>query len=133
VLEIFHSLVKGFFFIVGGLLGIGVLFFISKALWKRTLILPPRRQEELLGGFFTLLALLLLISLLSYSPLDYSNIGHESIQNFGGVVGANVSHWLYQTSGFFALFLPLLLLIWGLNRFRSREIPFMQYFPFLRS
>ena len=122
MLQTLLTLVKGFFFLLGGLLGLGVLFFLTKALWKRSLVLSQRMQEEILGGFLLLLGLLLLVSLLSYSPFDLSNIGHESIQNFGGIIGVHASQWLFHNFGLFSFLLPLFLFLWGWNRIRSLEM-----------
>ena len=70
--------------------------------------LSPERKNEILGLLLLALAILTFLSLLSYERGDF--------ENWGGVVGGELSYYLILALGYPAFLLPLLLGLWGLNR-----------------
>src|SRR5216683_2056857 len=87
---------------------------------------PPRntRVNEIIAIALIALGLLLFLCLFSYDPNDpsWNAAGESGAHNWVGAVGANVAAALFQTIGFAAYLLPLLLLATAWRRFRSRRI-----------
>jgi len=87
------------------------------------------RSLEILGIVIMMLALLIFLGLISHNASDFPNSGSkEHIQNWMGLGGAIISHYLYvYTIGYACLVFPFLLFLYGWNIFLQR--PFR---PFLR-
>ena len=82
-------------------------------------------MSEALGVLLLLAGVLALLSLYSYDPRDpnlfsLSTGETESPTNWIGGFGASLSAALYQTLGFAAWAVPVLLAFWGVRRFASR-------------
>ncbi|UCE19585.1 MAG: DNA translocase FtsK [Gemmatimonadota bacterium] len=75
---------------------------------------------RVLGVLLIALSIFLTISLLTYSQSDSHDPFHTKglISNWGGRLGAFFSYYFYHLVGYPVLLLPLLLLLWGWNRFR---------------
>ncbi len=89
--------------------------------------LSAQRQNEILGILLTAIALLLFISLFSYAPAeDYlltsRNFG-DPTRNLTGPVGQLLASALVLIFGYFSYFLPLILVLWGINRFLGTSVP----------
>lgn len=87
--------------------------------------LPTQRQNEILGILLIALAVLLFISLLTYSPAeDYllSSKGFgEPTHNLMGPVGQLCASAFVLVFGHFSYFIPLMLILWGINRFLGTD------------
>lgn len=83
--------------------------------------LPQQRQNEILGILLMALAVLVFISLYSYAPAeDYllSSRGFgDPTANLMGPVGQMVASALVLVFGYFCYIVPLMLFLWGINRF----------------
>ncbi len=83
--------------------------------------LPQQRQNEILGILLMALAVLVFISLYSYAPAeDYllSSRGFgDPTANRMGPVGQMVASALVLVFGYFSHIVPLMLFLWGINRF----------------
>lgn len=81
-----------------------------------------RLKNELKGVIAILSGLFCLVSLITYSPRDPSlfTYSEKAVQNYGGVIGANISDILFSIYGFSAFFIPIFLVIWGLRSFSIR-------------
>ncbi len=82
-----------------------------------------RRNEMIAIALFALSALvgLCLASYHSFDP-SWNAKGQPQVENLVGTVGANASAALFQTFGFAAILLPLLLVAAAWRRFRTRRI-----------
>jgi S-DNA-T family DNA segregation ATPase FtsK/SpoIIIE len=83
--------------------------------------LSARRQNEILGILLMALGALVFISLLSYSPasdylLSTKNFG-DPTENLTGPVGQLIASALVLIFGYCSYFIPLMLVLWGINRF----------------
>jgi S-DNA-T family DNA segregation ATPase FtsK/SpoIIIE len=87
--------------------------------------LSRQRQNEILGILLIALAALIFLSLLSYVPEeDYLLTSHgfsERTGNLIGPVGQMLASVLILAFGYFGYIVPLMLLLWGLNRFLGAE------------
>ena len=87
--------------------------------------LSTQRQNEILGILLIALAVLLFISLLTYSPAeDYllSSKGFgEPTHNLMGPVGQLCASAFVLVFGYFSYFIPLMLILWGINRFLGTD------------
>ena len=83
-----------------------------------------RKGSQVSGVLLTALGTFLLVSLVSYSHFDPPNSSqfHSDTINWAGKVGAHVSYGLFAAVGLSAYTLPLLVLLWGWNRLRRREV-----------
>ena len=84
-----------------------------------------RAASEALGVLLLLAGVLTLLSLFSYDPRDpnlfsLTTGAAESPTNWIGGFGASLSAALYQTLGFAAWTVPVVLAFWGVRRFASR-------------
>jgi len=83
--------------------------------------LSRQRQNEILGILLMALAVLIFLSLFSYVPEeDYLLTSHgfsERTGNLIGPVGQMLASALVLAFGYFGYIVPLMLLLWGLNRF----------------
>ena len=84
-----------------------------------------RAASEALGALLLLAGVLALLSLFSYDPRDpnlfsLTTGAAESPTNWIGGFGASLSAALYQTLGFAAWTVPVLLAFWGARRFAAR-------------
>ncbi len=86
--------------------------------------LEKDKKNRVLGLLLCTLALLLLVSLVSYSKSDIGGSDFEfgKIRNQGGIAGAFISHYMLMVLGLCAIFIPVGLIIWGVNRFLGRSI-----------
>lgn len=79
------------------------------------------------GGILLLFAAAFLgLSLLTYHPADpsFNHAGAERAVNFAGLIGAYLSDMLFQTLGYAALWLPLILIFVGFKLFRKKAAEF---------
>ncbi|MCK5145765.1 DNA translocase FtsK [bacterium] len=88
------------------------------------------RRPEILGILLMAFAILILLGLISYHPEDFPNAGSPAqVQNWLGLMGAHISHYLYvYTIGYPCLVFPFLLLVMGWNLFLQQ--PLRPYFRF---
>lgn len=80
--------------------------------------------NEVFGVVLVVFALFLMVSLLSYDPYDtpyHASPPNEPLHNFAGQGGAHLSEFLYFYLGWGSLFLPVVILLWGLRRLRGGE------------
>lgn len=98
------------------------LFFFGVVVGRMATRLSERRRQVLLGGLLLLLGMLTLLSLASHSPSDYGLLADAatSVSNMGGVAGAYLAYWLMLLMGKGSYLLPVLLLLWGVNRIGAR-------------
>ncbi|MDA2933290.1 DNA translocase FtsK [Acidobacteria bacterium AH-259-D05] len=99
-------------------------------------VYPREKAGELLGVVVLAFSLLLILSLATYSGLDpAANVSSPShdYANYVGKVGAWSSDFLFHILGLSALYLPLLFLVIGYKKLRSRrlEYPFTKLFGFV--
>lgn len=73
--------------------------------------------DPIIGLLLILLSIFITISLISFAPKG----SVESPQNWGGVLGFLLSKGLYKGIGICCFILPILLLLWGINRLLRRE------------
>ena len=87
--------------------------------------LSRQRQNEILGILLMALAALIFLSLFSYVPEeDYLLTSHgfsEQTGNLIGPVGQMLASALVLAFGYFGYIVPLMLLLWGLNRFLGTD------------
>ncbi len=87
--------------------------------------LSRQRQNEILGILLMALAVLIFLSLISYVPEeDYLLTSHgfsERTGNLIGPVGQMLASALILAFGYFGYIVPLILLLWGLNRFLGTD------------
>src|SRR5438477_9464369 len=87
-----------------------------------------RRLNELIGFLALVFAILLFLALASYSPLDpsfntaASPLKSHQARNWIGLFGAMLSDILLQTLGITVFLFPVLIGLFGVRWFRSREI-----------
>ncbi len=83
---------------------------------------PPSRTGQVVGLLLIGCGLFLLVSLATYSPGDYPNSSRApgDVVNRAGRFGAQVSSSVYIGMGYAGYLLPLLCLLWGLNRVARR-------------
>src|SRR6516225_717535 len=85
----------------------------------KTPLFDARRRSELFGFLLGMLGLLILLSLVSYHPLDpslnTSAAVWPAIHNWIGPVGSYLADILYQTLGWVAYLVPMLLFIVGVR------------------
>ena len=104
---------------------------VPKKKVQKTPLLPEavsaffwRRLYEGIGGVFIIGAVFMLVALLSYYSGDPSwNTGagvDEPIKNKGGIAGAYLADGLWQTLGLAAIFVPLVVSIWGWHIIRFK-------------
>jgi S-DNA-T family DNA segregation ATPase FtsK/SpoIIIE len=88
--------------------------------------LPRQRQNEILGILLLALGALVFISLISYVPQeDYLLTSHPFSARTGnlmGPVGQMVASAAILIFGYFSFFIPVMLFLWGLNRFLGSDI-----------
>ena len=87
--------------------------------------LSAQRQNEVLGILLIALAVLLFISLLTYSPaedylLSSKGFGNPT-HNLMGPVGQLCASAFVLVFGYFSYFIPLMLILWGINRFLGTD------------
>jgi S-DNA-T family DNA segregation ATPase FtsK/SpoIIIE len=87
-----------------------------------------RRLNELAGFLLLASAVLLFLALVSYSPTDPSfntaaSLSSRGAGNWIGLFGAYLSDLLIQSFGICVFLLPVVIGLFGLRWFRSREIP----------
>ena len=87
--------------------------------------LSRQRQNEILGILLMALAVMIFLSLISYVPEeDYLLTSHgfsERTGNLIGPVGQMLASALILAFGYFGYIVPLILLLWGLNRFLGTD------------
>ncbi len=85
----------------------------------------------LIGLLLIVLSALVLLSLVTYDSDDLSTVRAEGlltprVHNAGGTMGVYISHYLRAWAGSISQYaLPLLLLLWGINRLIGRGAPHM--------
>lgn len=78
------------------------------------------RWAEITGVLLFLLGIFFLLSLVSYAPADISHLSR--VDNWGGYLGAILSHLLFSTFGLGAVVFPALLFLWAGNRIRVHRV-----------
>ena len=81
------------------------------------------RQQEILGILLIALGILIMLSLISYNPIEEPTISKNvAIQNWMGIVGVYISHYLIKyTLGVAVFIFPVLMLVWGWWLFADKE------------
>jgi S-DNA-T family DNA segregation ATPase FtsK/SpoIIIE len=84
----------------------------------------PRYREEIFGILLMTFGALLLLSLLTYHASEQpDNVRLGEIKNWLGLAGVYLSYGLINfTIGYASLILPVLVILWGWNRFLGGEI-----------
>ena len=79
-----------------------------------------QRAFRVLGVLLVALSIFVALSLLTYSSEDSRDpfSPADRIANWGGRLGAFTSYYAYRLAGFAALLIPVVLIMWGWNRFR---------------
>lgn len=103
------------------LLVAGLVFF-GVVLGRVVSRLSERRRQVLLGMSLLLLGTLILLSIASYSPADYGQLGDApgSVSNVAGVVGAYMAHWIALLLGRGGYLFPLVFLLWAVSLVGNR-------------
>ena len=86
--------------------------------------MKQQRINEILGFACLGLGLLVLISLLTFNPDDLGllvSTPNQNLQNFGGIIGAYIAGAIFFLIGKSGYVIPLLCLIWAVNKFSSQE------------
>jgi S-DNA-T family DNA segregation ATPase FtsK/SpoIIIE len=104
---------KYFLIIVGVLAGGLILYLAVTGFWKGLIRLKKERLHEILGILLFLFFVFLLVSLFSFRTADRENLTTGKVLNFGGVVGAVVSHWCFRYIGIPIFLLTVLIPLWG--------------------
>jgi len=101
---------------------------------KNYFSLSSEKKKRIAGIFFILFSIFLLLSILSYDRRDNyyaSNVNlfdsifspQKGLHNWMGSVGSYLSYILINfTVGYFSIFFPVILFLWGISLFR--KIPF---------
>jgi S-DNA-T family DNA segregation ATPase FtsK/SpoIIIE len=96
--------------------------------------LEKNKKDKVLGILLCALALLLFVSVLSYDfGQEHYNLKNafkmgdfgivlSDLHNRGGIVGAVLAYILYTAFGYFAILIPIGLILWGGNRFLGRSV-----------
>jgi len=81
------------------------------------------RRQEITGLLLILLGILVFLSLASFNPMEEPTIPRNVvIQNWMGIVGIFISHYLIKfTIGVASFICPILLVLWGWWLFSGRE------------
>lgn len=81
------------------------------------------RRQEIVGILLIALGVLIILSLVSYNSVEEPTISRNiAIQNWMGIVGIYISHYLIKyTIGVAVLILPILMLVWGWWLFAAKE------------
>ena len=81
------------------------------------------RQQEILGILLIALGILIMLSLISYNPIEEPTISKNvAIQNWMGIMGVYISHFLIKyTIGVAVFILPVLMFVWGWWLFADKE------------
>jgi len=81
------------------------------------------RQQEILGILLIALGVLIMLSLISYNPIEEPTISKNvAIQNWMGIMGVYISHFLIKyTIGVAVFILPVLMFVWGWWLFADKE------------
>ncbi|MCD6097505.1 DNA translocase FtsK 4TM domain-containing protein [bacterium] len=88
---------------------------------KKAIKRYSRRYSVIAGILLILVAVLLIISVVSFSPSDYTAgmgkiLYSKELSNRGGVAGAYLAKFIIRRSGYLSLLLTLIIVIWGINR-----------------
>ncbi|MFH1868519.1 MAG: DNA translocase FtsK [Candidatus Omnitrophota bacterium] len=86
--------------------------------------MKQQRINEIIGFVFLGIGILVLVSLLTYNPNDlefFSSTPNERLQNFAGIIGVYLSSFLFFLIGKSSYIVPLLCLIWAVNKFTAEE------------
>jgi len=90
------------------------------------------RRQEIFGILLIALAILIILSLVSYNSVEEPTISKNvAIQNWMGIVGVCISHYLIKyTFGVAVVILPILMLVWGWWLFANKERRILIRFSF---
>ncbi len=93
------------------------------------------RRQEIIGLLLIALGLLTLLSLISYHPNEEPTISKNvAIQNWTGIIGVFISHYLIKYFiGVAAIIIPILIILWGWWLFSDREKRILARFSFYTS
>jgi DNA segregation ATPase FtsK/SpoIIIE, S-DNA-T family len=86
--------------------------------------MTQQRINEILGFIYLAIALLVLVSLVSFNTADlgiFASTPNADVSNFVGIIGAYISAFLFFLIGKSAYIIPVLCLIWALDRFTSQQ------------
>lgn len=80
-------------------------------------------KNELKGIVAILAGIFSFVCLITYSPLDPAmfTYSEREVQNYGGIIGANISDLLFSLFGYSAFIIPLFLVVWGLRRLLNKQ------------
>ena len=93
---------------------------------KRAVEKYSRRYSVIAGILLVLVAALIIMSIVSFSPSDYTAgmnkiLYSKELSNRGGVAGAYLARFLIRKTGYLSLLLTLILVIWGINRITGKN------------
>jgi len=95
----------------------------------------PIRQNHLLAAFYCLAAVFLAIALVSFHPLDPSlnRATDGEVHNLAGIYGSYIADPMLQFLGLANIFLVIIPLGWGIQKFYDRQIswPLVSFVSYL--
>jgi DNA segregation ATPase FtsK/SpoIIIE, S-DNA-T family len=86
--------------------------------------MTQQRINEILGFIYLAIAILVFISLVSFDSADlpiFASTSNSDVNNFVGVIGAYIGAFLFFVIGQSAYIIPILCIIWALDRFTSQQ------------
>lgn len=100
-------------------------------------ILTQENKKNIFGIFLIIISVIILLSIITFNRADEANLttffsdfftsfDHKvDIQNWLGVAGAHLAKFFVkQTFGYFAVTIPIVLLLWGISFFRNIDFKF---------
>ena len=86
--------------------------------------MTQQRINEILGFIYLAIAVLVFVSLISFDPADlggFASTYNVDPENFVGIIGAYIGAFLFFLIGQSAYIIPVLCLIWAIDRFTSQQ------------
>ena len=86
--------------------------------------MTQQRINEILGFIYLAIAVLVFVSLISFDPADlgvFASTHNVDPKNFVGIIGAYIGAFLFFLIGQSAYIIPVLCLIWAIDRFTSQQ------------
>ncbi len=87
--------------------------------------MDKNHKNKIIALFLLGAAAFILLSLFSFQQTDLSffvSSPNSSCENYGGIVGAYLSFFFLSTLGFPAYLIPLICLLWGIDKLKKKEM-----------